>query len=104
MLEPTLTKPKLATTEEVITLKDDSKRKISSSTTEELEEFRIKIKEYLKDVKSVKTIKRSLHNVVWGQCSHMLRTKLKGDDKLKKIELDGDVVALLKRLREHVDR
>jgi len=91
--------PKLATTEEVITLKDDSKMKISSSTTEELEEFRIKIKEYLKDVKSVKTIKRSLHNMTWGQCSHMLQIKLKGDDELKKIELEGDVVALLKKIR-----
>jgi len=66
MLEPTLTNPKLAITEEVIILKDYSKRKISSSATEELEEFRINLKEYLKDVKSVKTIKRSLHNVMWG--------------------------------------
>jgi len=29
----------------------------------------------------------------------MLRKKLKGDDKLKKIELDGDVIALLKNIR-----
>ena len=50
-------------------------------------------------MKLVKTIKRSLHNVVWGQCSHMLQTKLKGDNELKKIDLDGDVVALLKQIR-----
>ena len=50
-------------------------------------------------MKSVKTIKMSLHNVVWGQCSHMLRTNLKGDNELKKIDLDGDVVALLKNIR-----
>lgn len=38
----------------------------------------------------------SLHNVVSGQCSHMLRTKLKGDNELKKINIDDDVVTLLK--------
>ena len=69
------------------------------STREELEEYRLKLKEFLKDKKAVKTTKRSLHNVVWGQCSQMLRTKLKGDDELAKIEIDGDVVELLKKIR-----
>ena len=45
-------------------------------------------------------MKRSLLNVVWGQCSHMLRTKLKGNKSLLKTELDGDVVDVLKLIRE----
>jgi len=47
----------------------------------------------------MKTIKRSLRNVVWGQCSQILRTKLKGGDELKRIEIDGDEVELLKNIR-----
>ena len=47
--EPTLVKPKLSNTEETVTLKDGSERTFRSSTTEELEEFRIKLKEFLKD-------------------------------------------------------
>ena len=35
---------------------------------------------------------------MWGQCSHMLITKLKGDDELTKIEINGDVVELLKKI------
>ena len=70
-----------------------------SATREEIEEYRLKLKEYLKDEKAVKTTKRSLHNVVWGQCLHMLRTKLKGDDDFIIIENDGDVVELLKKIR-----
>jgi len=50
-----------------------------------------------KTKKAVKAIKRSLHNVVWGQYSHMLKPKLRGDNELKQIILDGDVVALLKK-------
>ena len=78
--EPTLIKPKLRSTTETINLKNELTRKVSSSSTEELEELKMKLKEFLKDEKAVKTIKRSLHNMVWGQCSHILRTKLKGDN------------------------
>jgi len=102
--EPTLNKLTLASTSEEIVLKDDTKRTITSSTTEELEEYTIKLKEYLKDEKAVKTIKRSLHNVVRGQCSHMLCTKLKGNDELDQIEVDGTVAALLKKIRGYAGR
>jgi len=70
--EPTLNKPTLNSTTEEVIFKDGSKRDIVSSTTEELEEYKMKLKEFLKDKKAVRTIKRSLNNVVWGQCSHML--------------------------------
>ena len=40
--EPTLTKPRLSSRTEIITLKDDSTRKVDSSTTEEIEEFKMK--------------------------------------------------------------
>ena len=59
----------------------------------------MKLKEYLKDKKAVNTIKSSLHNVVWGQCLHMLKKKLRVDNEVKKIDIDGDVVKLLKEIR-----
>jgi len=65
--EPTLPKPVLSNTKKIVTLKDDSKIETKSSTRKELEEYRLKLKEFLKDENAVKTIKRSLHNVMWGQ-------------------------------------
>lgn len=82
--EPTLSKPMLSSAMETIELVDGMTRKVINSSTEELQEFKMKLKEFLKDEKAVKAIKRSLYNVVWGQCSHMLRTKLRGDNDLKK--------------------
>ena len=54
---------------------------------------------FLKDEKSAKTMKRSLHNVVWGQCSPMMRTKLRGNEAFEKVELSGDVVELLRMVQ-----
>jgi len=79
LIQPTLIKPSLSNTKTQVTLKDDSKIMTDSTSTEEIEEYRIKLKEFLKDV-------------VWGQCSHMLRTKLKGDKDFIKTEMSGDVV------------
>ena len=42
--ESSLVKSKLASITEMITLKDDTKKEIASSTTEELEEFKMKLK------------------------------------------------------------
>lgn len=97
--EPALIKPTLTSKKSTITLNYGTTKEISSASQDELEEFRLKLKDFINDEKAVKTTKRSLHNVVWGQCSHMLRTKPKGDEDYKRIELDGDVVELLKHVR-----
>ena len=43
ILEPTLVKPKLRSTEEELVLSDGTTRKVNSSSTEELEEFKMKL-------------------------------------------------------------
>ena len=62
--QPILEKPKLGSTKETLILKEGGSRTIDSSSQEEIKEFKIKLKEYLKDEKAVKSILRSLHNVV----------------------------------------
>jgi len=99
LTQPFLNKPSLLSTKEFLKLKDDSTRIVSSSTTEELEEYQIILKEFLKDEKAIKTIKRSLHNIVWVQFSRMIRTKLNGNNNFDQRELDGDLVKLLKMIR-----
>jgi len=68
LTQPTLIKPSLSNTKTQVTLKDDSNIMTDSASREEIEEHKIKLKEYLKDEKAVRTTKRLLHNVVWGQC------------------------------------
>jgi len=82
-----------------MTLKDNRKIMTDSASTEEIEEYRIKLKEFLKDEKAVRTTKGSSHNGMCGKYSHMLPTKLKGDEDFIKIETSGDVVELLKKIR-----
>lgn len=64
LLEPVLVKPTLANNQAMVTLKDDLTMISESSTREELEEYRLKLKDFLKDEKAVKITKRSVHNVV----------------------------------------
>ena len=42
---------------------------------------------------------RSIYNLVWGQCSELLRNKLREDPDFRKIDSDGDVAALLTNIR-----
>jgi len=50
-------------------------------------------------IKAIKTTKRSLHTIVWDQCSNTLRTKLKGYNELANIEVKRDIVELLEKIR-----
>jgi len=99
LTQPTLIKPSFSNTKTQVTLKNNSKIMTDSAWREEIEEYKIKLKEYLKEEKAVRTTKRLLHNMVWGQCSHMLRTKLQGEEDFIKIETSSDVVELLKKIR-----
>ena len=109
LTESILVNPTLSDEKTTYILKDNSEMVQESLTREEVEEYKIKLKEYLRDEKVAKTVKRLLHNAVWGQgsymlsrlgqCSHILRTKLKGNKSLLKVKLEGDVIELLKMIR-----
>ena len=51
--QPILIKPKLSSKKETLILQDGNPRIIESSSQEEIEEYKIKLKEYLKDKKAV---------------------------------------------------
>jgi len=93
--QPVLIKPTLVNKRTDVTLKDDSKIMMDSAAREDVKEYRLKLKEYIKDERQVKATKRSLPNMVLGQCLHMLRTNLRDDDDFTNIKINGDVVELL---------
>ena len=102
--QPILIKPTLSRKKETLVLENKEARTIESSTQEEIEEFRIKLKEFLKDEKAIKTIKRSLHNMVWGQCPPMTRTKLTEKENFESVELSSNVLELLKMVQGTCDK
>ena len=97
--QPVLTKPNLTSKNKTSTFEGGVTRIVTTLSQEEIEEYNIKLKEFLKDEKAVKTIKRLLHNVIWGQCLQMMQTKLRGNEKLEQVDLDDDVVELLKMVQ-----
>ena len=48
---------------------------------------------------AIKAIVSTLFNVILGQCSDMMKSKVKGNKKFKDIETDGKVAELLKLIR-----
>merc|ERR1740124_110121 len=75
-LQPVLTKITLLIVQTTVILKNDTALVRDSCTREESEEYRLKLKNFLKDEKTVKTTNRSLHSVLWGQGSHILREEI----------------------------
>ena len=78
---------------------DGTKKEIADMDTVEEEEFRYKAKAYAKESAAFKFTVRSLFNVIWGQCSQMMKRKLKGHENMKKVEKDGNAAELLKMIR-----
>ena len=82
-----------------VTLPDKSTKEISEMTPFEEEEYRHNVKAYLKESAALKGTLRSMFNVVLGQCSKMMKTKLIGNEGYEDVETDGDVAELLKMIR-----
>ena len=57
------------------------------------------VKQWIRDDRSLAATIRSLYNIVWGQCSKQVKSKVKMSKKFKEIEEEGDVTALLKEIR-----
>ena len=75
--ESYITKPILSTRIIKVIYPDGTKKEINEAEPAEIEEFKVKIKNYVKDERELRSTIRSLFNVVWGQCLKMIKTKIK---------------------------
>ena len=57
------------------------------------------VKQWIRDDKSLKATIRSLYNIVWGQCSKLMKNKITMAKNFSTIESKGDVTELLKEVR-----
>ena len=94
--EPTIEKPVLDAKEITVVMPDGTKKEIKDADPFELASFEHKVKQYTKDATTLKATVRSLFNVILGQCSHLMLSKLSGQPTYEKIEEEGKVGALLK--------
>ena len=82
----------------------DQPTKPTYSTDDEVksieeEIYKEEIKVYVRAKMSLKSTLHSLFNVVWGQCSIKLRSKLESKDEFKDIRENKDVAQLLKQIK-----
>jgi hypothetical protein len=61
--------------------------------------FKEKICMYVKIDVAIETAMKSLYDLIWGQCSESLRSRLRGHDDYDSYSVDGDSIALLKAVR-----
>lgn len=99
LLPPSITKPTLTNSKITVTLADGTTREIDNATKEELLEFEYKMKFYVKEEISLKVMLRSLFNIIMGQCSKMMISRMAGDEKMKQVKKDSDIIKLLKIIR-----
>jgi hypothetical protein len=61
--------------------------------------FKEKIRMYVKIESAVETTMKSLYDLIWGQCSESLRSRLRGHDDYATYSPGADSIALLKGIR-----
>ena len=93
---PSVKKPKEP--EETVTFDRDG---ASISTISRFEEmtYSERIKQWIRDDRSLEMTVRSLYNIVWGQCSKLMKNKLTMAKNFGNFEDKGDVTELLKDIR-----
>ena len=62
--------------------------------------YQLKLKEYIKEERTLKMALKSLWAVIWGQCSTSIRTKLEKRKDMKDLKKGGNVVELLKYIQQ----
>ena len=61
--------------------------------------YREEIKAYVGKMDRLKHTETALYNIVWGQCSRLMKNKLQADENFEDIEEDHNVSGLLKGIR-----
>ena len=99
--EPEVKKPKSKSSKKItVTLPDKSTKEIDDMDEFEKEEFRLSAKNYVKEKTSLEATKRSLFIVIMGQCSRLMKSKLKGGSEFEETEKECKVGNLLKLIRK----
>lgn len=68
----------------------------------DMEEFKIRLKEHLDEVRKFQRLKETLFMTIVGQCTKAMKNKLKSLPKFKELEEKEDVVGLLNLLKDLV--
>jgi hypothetical protein len=64
--------------------------------------FKEKIRMYVKTEAAIETAMKSLYDLIWGQCSESLRSRLGGDNDFATYSATADSLALLKAIRSEM--
>jgi hypothetical protein len=80
------------------------KRPVAPTGTDEVEKeiFKEKIRMYVKTEAAIETAMKSLYDLIWGQCTESLRSRLRGDDNFIDYSTNADSLALLKAIRSEM--
>ena len=81
--------------EETIVFNDDGTSTTSVSKFQDTI-YNERIKQWIRDERSLKQTIRSIYNIVWGQCSKLMKDKVTMLKQFNAMEAKGDVTALLK--------
>ena len=57
--------------------------------------YQLKLKEFVKDKKTLKVALKSIFAIIWGQCSTSIQTKLEKKKNIQDVKNRGDIVQLL---------
>ena len=66
--------------------------------------FKEKIRMYVKTEASIETTMKSLYDLIWGQCSESLRSRLRGYNDYSNYSVNADSIALVKGILAEMTR
>ena len=78
----------------------DKDRKVKMEINQvKVDIYNEQVKSYVEKEERLESTLTSLYHVTWGQCSKLLKNKLKGQQAFKTIEKRTDVAGLLKEIK-----
>ena len=61
--------------------------------------FKEEVRMYVKNARAIKIAMKSLYDLLWGQCSETMRSRLRAIDKYATISAEANSISLLKAIR-----
>ena len=100
MTTPDIPEPKLNT--QLVRTNDDTGKEITKETVNPFGEvvFQERINTWIYASNTLDSTLRSIYNIVWVLCSKLIQNKLLASRNFDKMDLDSDVVLLLKDIHD----
>ena len=99
--KPEIPRPVRPTPKEIVMKTESGDEETITTTIDEIDKviYSEEIKQFVKDTKNLESTTTSLYNIIWGQCSRLMKNRIMAMKDFSTVEEECDITTLLKEIR-----